>query len=161
MNGLKIIKKCHTLERDSNNLCNELINANSSVELRKFIQNYANLKIEALEYHRIEDSDNCVKEVIFGYSNKPIIPIKQSCPRFSCDNSIKECVYGINPLNENGDNITIKLNKDICRSNEYCSINSEFISSKGVMKIMENENIRGECTIYAFWPGVKYPGEDC
>ena len=154
-------KKCHTLERDSNNICNELINTNSSVKLRKFIQNYTNLKIEALEYHRIKDSDSCVKEVVFGYSNKPIIPIKQSCPRFSCDNSIKQCVYGINPLNEHGDNITIKLNKDICRSNEYCSINSEFISSKGVMKVMENENLEGECTIYAYWPGVKYPGEDC
>jgi hypothetical protein len=92
------IKKCHTLERDSNNICNELINRNSSVELRKFIQNYTNLLIEALEYHRIKDSDNCVKEVVFGYSNHPIIPIKQSCPKFSCDNSIKECVYGINPF---------------------------------------------------------------
>lgn len=154
-------KKCHTLERDSNNICNELINTNSSVELRKFIQNYTNLKIEALEYHRIKDSDNCVKEVVFGYSNKPIIPIKQNCPRFTCDNSINECIYGINPFNENGDNITIQLNKDICKSNEYCSINKDFISSKGVMKIMENKNIYGECSIYAYWSGIRYPGESC
>ena len=156
------IKKCHTLERISNEICNELINTNHSVTFRKYIQNYTNLKIKALEYHRIKDSDNCIKDKIFGYNLSPIIPIKQSCPKFFCDNNIKNCLYGINPFNEKGNNITIKLNNNICSINEYCNINNSInLGLNDAMKIMENENIEGQCSIYSYWPGKRFPGEDC
>ena len=155
------IKKCHTLERDSNEICNELINTNDSVAFREYAQNYKNLKINALEYHRLKDSDNCIKEVIFGYDTNPIIPKKQSCPKFTCDNNIEQCLYGINQFNEEGNNITIKLNENICRINEQCSINKGILASNDLMDIMYNKNIEGKCSIYYYWPGVRYPGEKC
>lgn len=155
------IKNCHTLERDSNNICNELINTNNTVSFREFIQKYTNLKIKALEYHRIKDSDNCVKEVIFGYNINPIIPLKQSCPKYICDENIKQCLYAINSFNEKGNNITIKLNNNICAINEQCAINKGILASNDIMNIMEKKIIEGKCSIYLYWPGIRYPGENC
>ena len=119
------------------------------------------LKIKALEYHRIKDSDSCIKEVIFGYNNNPIIPIEQKCPKFICDKNINQCLYGINQCNEEGNNITIKLNENICSINELCSINNGNLASNDLMNIMENKNIEGKCNIYYYWPGLRYPGEKC
>ena len=155
------IKNCHTLERDSNDICNELINTNHTVAFRQFVQKYTNLKIKALEYHRIKDSENCIKEAIFGYSSIPIIPLKQSCPRYICDDNLKECLYGINPFNEDGNNITIKLNSKICNSNEQCTINNGLLASNDIMNIMGKANIEGKCSIYSYWPSIRYPGEAC
>ena len=155
------IKKCHTLERDSNEICNELINTNLTVAFREYTKNYKNLKIKALEYHRIKDSDNCVKEVIFGYNNNPVIPIKQKCPKFICDKNIDQCLYGINQFDEDGNNITIKLNENICSVNEQCTINKGILASNDLMNIMENKNIEGKCNIYFYWSGIRYPGEKC
>ena len=155
------IKKCHTLERDSNEICNELINTNNTVDFRKYAQNYKNLKINALEFHRIKDSDDCIKEVIFGYEKNPIIPIKQSCPKYICDNNINQCLYGLNEFNEDGKNITIRLNDKICTINEFCSINNGILATNDLMNIMEKKNIEGKCSIYFYWPGLRYPGEKC
>ena len=155
------IKNCHTLERDSNEICNELINLNNTVSFRQFVQEYTNLKIKALEYHRIKDSESCIKEVIFGYRSNPIIPLKQTCPRYICDDNIKQCLYGINSFNENGNNITIKLNNKICNTNELCTINNGLLASNDIMNIMEKENIEGKCSIYFYWPSIRYPGEKC
>ena len=155
------IKKCHTLERDSNEICNELINTNETVTFREYAQKYKNLKINALEYHRIKGADNCIKEVVFGYDTNPVIPIKQSCPKFTCDNNIEKCLYGINQFNEEGNNITIKINNNICTSNEQCTINKGILASNDLMDIMKKKNIEGKCSIYFYWPGLRYPGEQC
>ena len=159
------IKKCHTLERNSNEICNELINTDKSVFFRYYVQNYTNLKIKALEFHRIKDSEPCVKEVIFGYDTNNIIPLKQQCPKYSCNDSLPFCLVGNNPFTESGNNITISLNSQICSINEYCSLSSISsnyqISSDDILKIMSEQNISGTCSIYTYWPSVRYPGEAC
>ena len=153
------IKKCHTLERDSNEICNELINTNYTVAFREYAQRYKNLKIMALEYHRLKDADNCIKEVVFGYDTNPVIPLNQSCPKFTCDKNMEQCLYGINQFNEEGNNITIKLNNNICAINEQCTINKGILASNDLMDIMQKKNIEGKCSIYFYWPGLRYPGE--
>ena len=159
------IKKCHTLERNSREICNELINTDKSVYFRNFVQNYNNLKIKALEFHRIKDSEPCVKEVIFGYDTNSIIPLKQQCPRYSCNDSLPTCLFGANPFNDLGNNINIELNSKICSINEHCSLSSDSsnnqITSNDILKIMSEPKITGTCSIYTYWPGVRYPGEAC
>ena len=153
------LKYCHTLERFSYDLCNELININNTVDFRKFNQEYTNKKILALQFHRLQESENCIKNVVFGYNKNDIIPLNQSCPKFFCEN-INNCFEGKNPLTDNSKNIEIKLNEKICSSNEFCSINgnSNIID---VMEIMQKKNIIGKCTIYQLFTGIRYPGEDC
>ena len=157
----KYIKKCHTLERDSNDICNELINIDSSLSFRKFVQKYNNLKIKALEFHRIKDSDPCVKNVVFGYDTNPIIPSNQRCPKYSCNSTLPVCLLGINPFSET-DDITITLNSEICSINENCILPSISNSnSQDFLKIMTTEKIIGTCSIYSYWTGLRYPGEEC
>ena len=156
------IKKCHTLERDSKEICNELINTDKSVYFRKYVQKYNNLKIKALEFHRIKDSEPCVKNVIFGYDTNLIIPNNQKCPKYSCNSSLPICLLGINPFTENGNDITISLNSEICSINENCVLsNSGIITSNDILEIMSKEKITGTCSIYSYWPSVRYPGELC
>ena len=153
------IKKCHTLERDTKEICNELINTEKSLYFRNFVKNYNNLKIKALEYHRIKDSEPCVKNVIFGYDTNPVIPLKQKCPKYSCNSSIPACLLGYNPFTEK-DDITISLNSDICAVNENCILSSNS-NQDDFLQIMSKEKIIGTCSIYSHWTGVRYPGEDC
>ena len=157
------IKKCHTLERDYKEICNELLNTDKSVNFRIFVQNYNNLKIKALEFHRLKDSEPCVQTVVFGYDTNPVIPDNQKCPKYSCDSSLPVCLMGKNPFNEKGDGIEISLNSEICSVNESCvlSPNSNSISSEDILQIMSKEQIIGTCSIYSYWPSVRYPGEDC
>ena len=157
------IKKCHTLERDYKEICNELINTDKSVYFRNFVKNYNNLKIKALEFHRLKDSDPCVKTVVFGYDTNPVISDNQKCPKYSCDSSLPVCLIGKNPFNERGDGIEISLNSEICSVNESCvlSSNTNSITQKDILQIMSKEQIVGTCSIYSYWPSVRYPGEDC
>lgn len=159
------IKLCHTLERDYREICNELINTNKSYKFRKFVQEYNNLKIKALEFHRIKNSESCVKEVIFGYDTNPIIPIKQQCPKYSCNNSLSICLLGNNNFSEEGNDINISLNSEICSVNENCilssKMNSNYLTLDDILQIMTQEKILGTCSIYSYWPSIRYPGEDC
>lgn len=154
------IKKCHTLERDSKEICNELINTEESVSFRKYIQKYNNLKINALEYHRIKDSESCIKNIVFGYDTNPIIPFKQKCPKYSCNSSLPICLLGNNPFTESGDNIQITLNSEICSINENCILLESNIK-QDFLQIMSKERIIGTCSINSNWTGFRYPGEHC
>ena len=151
------IKKCHTLERDSKDICNELINTDKSLDFRNFVKTYNNLKIKALEFHRIKDSEPCVKNVVFGYDTNPVIPLKQKCPKYSCNSSLPVCLLGINPFSET-DDIKITLNSEICAINENCILSSV---SNDFLQIMSTEKILGTCSIYSYWTGLRYPGEEC
>ena len=152
---------CHTLERDYDEICNELINTDLSVPFRKYVKEYNNKKVLALQHHRLQESDECIKEVLFNYDTKEIFSLKQSCPKFSCNYDQENCFNGINPLNEDGKGITINLNSNSCHEKEYCSLpgENEIINAS---LIMENSKIEGQCKI--FWSDMdekRYPGEDC
>ena len=153
------IKKCHTLERDTKEICNELINTEKSLFFRNFVKQYNNLKIKALEYHRIKGADPCIKNVIFGYDINPVIPSKQKCPKYSCNSSLPVCLLGYNSFTEK-DDITITLNSEICAINENCILTSDS-DPQNFLQIMSKEKIMGTCSIYSHWTGDRYPGEDC
>ena len=100
------------LERDTKEICNELINTEKSLYFRNFVKNYNKLKIKALEYHRIKDSEPCIKNVIFQYDANPVIPLKQKCPKYYCNSFIPACLLGYNHFTET-DDITFFLNSEI------------------------------------------------
>jgi hypothetical protein len=129
-------KYCHTLERDLDEICLELLNNNVTVPFRRYVQDFNNKKILALQHHRLQESEECIKEVIFNYDNKDIFNMKQSCPVFSCQTKKQNCLYGINPLNEQGNDITIQLNPNSCNEKEYCSLPNEqkLINSSLIME---------------------------
>ena len=154
-------KFCHTLERDSDDICFELLNTDMSVTFRNFVKEFNNKKILALQYHRLQESEPCIKEVLFNYDTSPVFSLNQTCPKFSCDLKKDNCFYGNNPLQENGENITIILNPNSCNENEFCSLpdQNKLIDTP---LIMENEYLEGQCKIYQGRKGIKrYPGEDC
>ena len=161
LNNELYIKQCHTLERDSDEICNELINNNKTFFFRKFIQDYNNKKINALQFHRLQESEPCIKEVVFNYDSNPIFALNQQCPIFSCsyNDTEKNCLYGNNPLQEDGKNISIILNPLICSEKEYCITENNIMNTNS---IMNNKNIEGQCEIFQ-GPnnGKRYPGEDC
>ena len=154
-------KYCHTLERDLDEICLELLNNNVTVPFRRYVQDFNNKKILALQHHRLQESEECIKEVIFNYDNKDIFNMKQSCPVFSCQTKKQNCLYGINPLNEQGNDITIQLNPNSCNEKEYCSLPNEqkLINSS---LIMERKYLEGQCKIFQENTNIKrYPGEEC
>ncbi len=152
---------CHTIERFSDNICVELQTIRNVLWRRDF-QKYNNLKILALEHHRLENSDSCIKDVVFNYNTLPIIPDSMSCPKIKCDEKINDCAYGYNPFNENGDNITLLFNDKICQKDEKCILNSNderyFIKS-----LFLNEEIFGYCRkkMGESDSDLRYPGEEC
>ena len=157
----ELTKKCHTLERDFDEICLELINTNTTVGFRNYVKEYNNKKIMALQYHRLQESEPCIKEVVFNYESNPIFSLNQQCPKFICDPQKLNCLYGKNPLRENGDNITIALNPYSCSEKEYCSLPEEnkLINTS---LIMQKVLIEGQCKIYQGKNGEKrYPGESC
>ena len=154
---------CHTTERYSDDICVEL-KSKRSVLWRQDFQKYNNLKILALEHHRIQNSDDCIKNVVFNYNTLPVIPDSMSCPIVKCDEKINECAYGKNPFNENGDNITLLFNEKICKKDEKCIIYSN--DEKFFMNyIFKNEEISGYCTKKMgdgeTESSLRYPGEEC
>ena len=154
-------KFCHTLERDFDEICLELVNTDLSVPFRNYIKEYNNKKILALQHHRLQESDECVKEVLFNYDTKDIFSLNQSCPVFSCNYEKDFCFYGINPLNDDGKGITISLNSNYCHEKEYCSLpnGNGFINAS---VIMDNTKIEGQCKIFRYDINLKrYPGEEC
>ena len=157
----ELTKYCHTLERDNDEICLELINTNLSVSFRNYVKEYNNKKILALQHHRLQESESCIKEVVFNYDTNPIFSIEQHCPKFSCDSKKLNCLYGYNPLLENGNNISVILNPLSCSEKEYCTLPEEnkLINTS---IIMSKEKVEGQCKIYQGKKGIKrYPGESC
>ena len=157
----ELTKNCHTLERNSDDICFQLLNTNLSVTFRNYVKEYNNKKILALQYHRLQESDPCVKEVVFNYDTSPTFSIEQQCPKFSCDSKKENCLLGINPLQEKGNNISVILNPYSCSEKEYCTIPEEnkIINTS---LIMSKEKVEGQCKIYQGKKGIKrYPGESC
>ena len=155
---------CHTLERDFDEICLELLNTDFSVPFRKYVKEYNNKKILALQHHRLQESEECIKEVVFNYNTKDIFNLKQTCPKFSCNPSQQNCLYGLNPLNDEGNGITISLNPDSCREKEYCSLQNEkkINTIINASLIMENPKLEGQCKVFRENIYIKrYPGEDC
>ena len=156
-----LTKFCHTLERDIDDICFELINTDMSVTFRNYIKEYNNKKILALQHHRLQGSDSCIKEVVFNYDTSPIFSLNQQCPKFSCDSKKENCFVANNPLLENGNNISIILNPFSCSEKEYCTLPEEnkLINSSLIMKKVSME---GQCKIYQGKKEIKrYPGESC
>ena len=154
-------KFCHTLERNMDDICFELINTNKTVIFRNYLKEYNNKKILALEHHRLQESESCIKEVLFNYDTSPVFSVQQKCPKFSCNTKKENCFYGYNPLQENGENITITLNPNSCNEKEFCTLpeNSQLINT---CLIMKNEYLEGQCKIFQGQKGIKrYPGEQC
>jgi hypothetical protein len=161
MSNKTLTKFCHTLERDVDEICFELINTDTSVSFRNYVKNYNNKKILALQHHRLQGSESCIKEVLFNYDSSPTFSLNQTCPIFSCNNKIENCLIGFNPLQEDGKNITIDMNPISCTENEYCSLphENEIINPS---LIMERRELEGLCKIYQGQKGIKrYPGEEC
>lgn len=161
INNIELTKYCHTLERDFDDICLELLNTRKSVDFRNFVKEYNNKKILALQHHRLQESDSCIKEVIFNYDTSPVFSLNQKCPKYSCNFQKENCFYGNNPLQENGENITVILNPNSCNEKEFCTLPEEnkLINTS---LIMENENLIGQCKIYQGKKGIKrYPGEPC
>ena len=151
-------KYCHTTERNNEDICVELKKINRTVSFRKYAQQYNNAKILALEHHRLINSDSCVKEVMFSYSTRPIIPDSQECPIVKCDSTISHCVEGTNPFNEKGDGIVLSLNDQICKEDEVCMIGN---TKRTMSNIYLYPNVTGECRNQNNNITSRYPGEDC
>ena len=161
MKNKSYTKYCHTLERDFDEICLELINTNLSVPFRKYVKDYNNKKILALQHHRLQESEECIKEVIFNYDMKNIFNLNQTCPRFTCEETRENCLFGINPLNDKGNGITILLNPNSCHEKEYCSLPNENKIINASL-IMERPHLEGQCKIFQAENNLKrYPGEDC
>lgn len=161
MRNKSLTQFCHTLERDIDEICLQLINYNKSVSFRNYVKNFNNKKILTLQHHRLKESEPCIKDVIFNYDTSPTFSLNQTCPVFSCNSKIENCLLGKNPLQENGKNISINLNPYSCSEKEYCSLPNEnkLINSS---LILERENLEGQCKIYQGKNGLKrYPGEEC
>ena len=165
MKNKNYTKYCHTLERDFDEICLELVNTNFSVPFRKYLKEYNNKKILALQHHRLQESEECIKEVIFNYDTKDIFSLTQSCPVYSCDKKQQNCFYGVNPLNDQGNDLTISLNPDSCHEKEYCSLpnDNKMNSIINASLIMENHYLEGQCKIFQDKKNLikRYPGEDC
>ena len=164
MKNKNYTKFCHTLERDLDEICLELINTDLSVSFRRYVQNYNNKKILALQHHRLQESEECIKGAIFNYDTKKIFNINQTCPKFTCDTKKENCLYGINPLNEKGNDISVILNQNWCHEKEYCTIQNEKEVNKiiNASLIMENEYLEGMCKIFQENINIRrYPGEQC
>jgi hypothetical protein len=152
---------CHTTERKHDDICVELKKVNRTVSFRRYVQQYTNAKVIALEHHRLQNADSCVKNVMFNYNNEPIIPDIQQCPKVYCDYQQEECLKGFNSFSEKGDNISISLNDRVCNDNELCYINNALNSFE---PIFYYQNINGKChqlntTNNDYYN--RYPGEDC
>ena len=109
----------------------------------------------------MQESESCIKEVIFNYDTNPIFSLNQQCPKFSCNLKAENCLIGNNPLQEDGKNISVILNPYSCSEKEYCTLPEEnkLINSS---LIMNNINLEGQCKIYEGKKGIKrYPGESC
>ena len=157
----QLTKKCHTLERDFDDICLELINTNTTVAFRNYIKDYNNKKIMALEYPRLQESEPCIKEVLFNYELNPIFSLNQQCPKFFCDSQKQNCLYAYNPLQEDGNNISIILNPYACSEKEFCSLPEENKLINTTL-IMNKVLMEGQCKIYQGKNGEKrYPGESC
>ena len=164
MQNKKYTQFCHTLERDFDEICLELVNTDFSVPFRKYMKEYNNKKILALQHHRLQESEECIKEVLFNYDTKDIFSLTQTCPVFSCDKNQQNCLYGKNPLNDKGNDITISLNQNTCQKKEYCSLpnDKEINNIINASLIMENQYLEGQCKIFQDNNFIKrYPGEDC
>lgn len=158
INNEEYTKYCHTLERDSDDICIELTKINRTVAFRKWAQKYNNAKILAVESARIRGSDDCVKNVLYGYNTNPIIPEKMSCPVVKCNENITSCFKGHNPLKEEGDDITIEMNS-ICKSYEVCKVLGS--SSNLINTVFIAEETEGQCENRKFATYHRFPGEDC
>ena len=156
-----LTKLCHTLERDFDDICLNTVNIYKSLAFRKYLQEYNNKKILALQHHRLQESEECIKEVLFNYDNKDLFHISQKCPVFSCQTKKENCLYGINPQSEKGEGITIQLNPNSCHEKEYCSLPNEQ-NLINTSLIMERKYLEGQCKIFQENINIKrYPGEDC
>ena len=161
MGNKSLTQFCHTLERDFDEICLQLVNTDMSVSFRNYVKEYNHKRILALQHHRLQESESCVKEVIFNYDTNPIFSFEQQCPIFSCDSKKENCFLGNNPLQEDGKNISIILNPYICSEKEYCTLPEEnkLINTS---LIMNNIKLEGQCKIYQGKKGIKrYPGESC
>lgn len=158
INNPEYTKYCHTLERKDDDICIELLKINRKVSFRTFVQQYNNVKIKALEYARLRNSDSCVKEVMFNYDIEPIIPDKMSCSKVKCDYTIPTCMEGHNPFNEEGDGIEVKVNDKICNENELCYVDNIKYT---LAPIYRNKELKGECKPKIDKGIKRYPGEDC
>ena len=156
-----LTKFCHTLERDFDDICFDAINIFKTLSFRKYLQEYNNKKILALQHHRLQESEECIKEVLFNYDKKDLFHIRQSCPAFSCQTKKENCLYGINPQDDQGNGITIQLNPNSCHEKEYCSLPNEQ-NLINTSLIMERKYLEGQCKIFQENINIKrYPGEDC
>ena len=161
MQNQEFTKFCHTLERDLDEICLQLINTNLTVPFRKYVKDYNNKKILALQHHRLQESEECVKEVIFNYDNKDVFSLTQSCPAFSCEKEAKNCLFGKNPLKDDGTGITVELNDEVCHLKEYCSLPEENKIINASL-IMQRQYLEGQCKIFQENKNNgRYPGEDC
>ena len=160
INNKEYTKYCHTLERDSDDICLELRKVNRTVAFRTWVQKYNNAKIKAKEYPRLQEADDCVKTVLFGYNTNPVIPEKMSCPKVTCSEKITSCFEGYNPFNEEGNGIAIEINDKVCASNEMCSVLGSGTITM-MSKVFEVQNTKGVCIKRQLANFVRYPGEDC
>lgn len=158
LNNEDYTKYCHTLERDSYDICIKAQRVNRTVAFRTFIQNYTNHKILALEHAKVNSSEECVKNVIFGYNNDLIVPDIQQCPKVTCDRNLNTCLYGENPLNEDGTEIFVKVNDKICSDKEICYIDN---TKQSIMPIFSHQKVEGQCKPSTKAKRLRYPGEDC
>lgn len=160
INNPEYTKYCHTLERDSDDICLELRKANRTVAFRTWVQKYNNAKIMAREYPRLKQADDCVKNVLFGYNTNPVIPEKMSCPTVKCSDNITSCFHGYNPFNEEGNGITIEINDKVCASDEMCTVLGSSPSTM-MTNVFEVQSTQGVCSKRQIANFIRYPGEDC
>ena len=78
---------------------------------------------------------------------KNIFNLNQTCPRFTCEETRENCLFGINPLNDKGNGITILLNPNSCHEKEYCSLPNENKIINASL-IMERPHLEGQCKIF-------------
>ena len=161
INNKTLTSFCHTTERFNDDICIEL-QINRKVSFRKYVQKYNNLKILSLEHHRLQNSDECVKNLVFNYNTLPIIPDQMSCPIVKCNDTLDYCAYGYNPFNEEGNELKLELNDKKCKKDEKCYLNS-FDERYFINNLFDNNEIFGTCrkTKNENSKMLRYPGEKC
>lgn len=153
-----LIKLCHTVERLSDNFCVKFYQI-PNLDTKQLLQKYNNAKIEAKEYHRIKNAENCIKEIIFDYDNSTIFPDNPKCPKVTCNNSLPMCFFGNNPLDKNGNGLTVQINMNLCNKDEVCQIDDKYRYS--YVSVFNTKQSFGKCVPLKEDFRGRYPGEDC
>jgi hypothetical protein len=151
---------CHTSERFTPCVSQALealdknTTTHNSFDFQKEMKNYHNeIIVNNVEFVG-QKNGSCILPVVGAYYTDIITPVSQSkCPAYSCDEKYKACASSYNPNNYDSSDIKISFNKNVCLSNQTCSV-------PDLSKVYLKEKVDSVC-LDKTTDKQKFPGESC